>query len=235
MSAQRDGSESLNGDPKLRAVVDTSTMSWAGSPSAGVQRKRVHRSGPQESGRVTSVVRYLPGARFPAHDHPEGEEILVLEGVFSDEHGDWPAGTYLLNPEGFHHAPFSTDGCLLFVKLRQAGESVRTHVALDTEKEVWLEESDHGFERMPLYVRDDLVEETYLERWNSKSELGERIYPQGAEYFVLEGGFEDESGNYRAGTWMRLPSGAKHRPSTASGCTLFVKYAGVASAAADLL
>ena len=93
-------------------------MAWAPSPSGTVWRKRVHLVGPPESGQVTSVVRYEPQSRFPAHDHPEGEEILVLEGVFSDEHGDWPAGTYLLNPEGFRHAPFSEPGCVLFVKLR---------------------------------------------------------------------------------------------------------------------
>ena len=75
------------------------------SPSGAVLRKRLHLVGPPESGQVTSVVRYQPGATFPEHGHPEGEEILVLDGTFSDEHGDWPAGTYLLNPEGFHHAP----------------------------------------------------------------------------------------------------------------------------------
>jgi hypothetical protein len=111
--------ESINGDLTIRATADTSRMAWSASPSRTVWRKRVHLVGPPESGQVTSIVRYEPGATFPSHDHPGGEEILVLEGVFSDEHGDWPAGTYLLNPEGFRHAPGSRDGCLLFVKLRQ--------------------------------------------------------------------------------------------------------------------
>ena len=53
----------------------------------------------------------------------------MLDGVFSDEHGDWPAGSYLLNPEGFRHAPFSREGCLLFVKLRQFPGLDRNHVA----------------------------------------------------------------------------------------------------------
>ncbi|MEL6200569.1 MAG: cupin domain-containing protein, partial [Pseudomonadota bacterium] len=68
-------------------------MDWSASPSGTVWRKRVHLVGPPESGQVTSVVRYQPDSSFPTHDHPEGEEILVLDGVFSDEHGDWPAGT----------------------------------------------------------------------------------------------------------------------------------------------
>ena len=104
-------------------------MDWTPSPSGTVWRKRVHLVGPAESGQVTSVVRYEPRSTFHAHEHPDGEEILVLDGVFSDEHGDWPAGTYLLNPEGFRHAPFSREGCVLFVKLRQFPGRTREHVA----------------------------------------------------------------------------------------------------------
>ena len=125
-------SDAINGDLSVRAVVDTARMEWVSSPSGSVWRKRVHLVGPPESGQVTSVVRYEPKSRFPAHDHPEGEEILVLDGVFSDEHGDWPAGTYLLNPEGFRHAPSSEPGCLLFVKLRQFPGRERRHVVVDT-------------------------------------------------------------------------------------------------------
>lgn len=89
-------SGAVNGDLSVRAVADTTRMEWTPSPSGSVWRKRVHLVGPPESGQVTSVVRYEPRSRFPAHDHPEGEEILVLEGVFSDEHGDWP-------PRGSQH------------------------------------------------------------------------------------------------------------------------------------
>ncbi|HJR70391.1 MAG TPA: cupin domain-containing protein, partial [Gammaproteobacteria bacterium] len=88
----------INGDLAVRVAVDTAAMPWTPSPSGTVWRKRVHLVGPAEAGQVTSVVRYEPGSTFHSHAHPDGEEILVLEGVFSDEHGDWPTGTYLLNP-----------------------------------------------------------------------------------------------------------------------------------------
>src|SRR6202162_181598 len=118
MPRSREGENSMvgaiNGNLSVRAVADTALMGWASSPGVSVWRKRVHLVGPPESGQVTSVVRYEPASRFPAHDHPEGEEILVLEGVFSDEHGDWRAGTFLLNPESFRHTPFSEPGCFLF-------------------------------------------------------------------------------------------------------------------------
>src|SRR6478736_1290135 len=141
----------INGDLSIRAIVDTTRMDWSPSPSASVWRKRVHRVGPAESGQVTSVVRYDPGSRFPAHDHPEGEEILVLEGVFSDEHGHWPAGTFLLNPEGFRHAPFSDHGCVLFVKLRQFPGRERQHVVLDTANLPWAASSAAGVNLKTLY------------------------------------------------------------------------------------
>lgn len=110
-------------------IIHTDEMDWSASPSPGVWRKRLERVGPPEAGRVRSVVRYDAGSAFSEHPHPDEEEILVLEGVFSDHSGDYPAGSYLLNPEGFAHAPFSEPGCTLFVKLKQypgLGREVRS-------------------------------------------------------------------------------------------------------------
>jgi hypothetical protein len=118
------------------------------------------------------VVRYEPNARFPAHDHPEGEEIVVLEGVFSDEHGDWPAGTFLANPEGFRHAPFSDPGCLLFVKLRQFPGRERRHVAVDTDALPWQPGEAPGVRFKPLYAQEGFADETRLERWEPGVGLG---------------------------------------------------------------
>lgn len=218
----------LHGDMTRRVVLDTAAMEWVRSPSATVWRKRLHRVGPFESGQVTSVVRYDPGATFPPHDHPEGEEILVLEGTFSDEHGDWKAGTYLLNPEGFRHAPFSHEGCRIFVKLRQAPGSERRHVALRTDEADWSPTERPGIERKVLHVQPEFPDATYLERWTPGTASGKVTHPGGVEILVLEGELADEDGEYGEGTWLRLPPGARHRPRTGSGCTLYVKYAGVA-------
>ena len=202
-------------------------MEWAPSPSGSVWRKRVHLVGPAESGQVTSVVRYEPGSSFPAHDHPEGEEILVLEGVFSDEHGDWPAGTYLLNPEGFRHAPFSKAGCVLFVKLRQFPGRERRHVVIETRKLPWEPGPIQGVAHKNLYQQDGFSDQTRLERWQPRADLGTVSYEQGAEFFVLEGAFADEAGAYATGCWLRLPGGAQHHPRSDAGCTLYVKRAGL--------
>ena len=151
----------LNADMARRATMDTRAMPWRPSPSGTVLRKRVHMLGGTETAQVTSVVRYEPGATFPAHDHPEGEEILVLEGTFSDEHGDWPAGTHLLNPEGFQHAPFSREGCVLFVKLRQYAGAGRETRRTDTHALAWEATPAPGIEEKPL---DEMILEYLVKK-----------------------------------------------------------------------
>lgn len=218
---------SINGDLSVRAVADTARMEWTPSPSGSVWRKRVHLVGPPESGQVTSVVRYEPRSSFPAHDHPEGEEIFVLDGVFSDEHGDWLAGTFLLNPEGFRHTPFSEPGCLLFVKLRQYPGRQRDHVVIDTHKLDWVPDSTPGVAYKPLYQQQGFSDLVRLERWEPQADPGVISYAQGAEFFVLEGEFSDEAGVYSTGCWLRLPAGSKHHPRSIPGCSLYIKRSGL--------
>jgi len=218
---------SINGDLAVRVAVDTAAMEWTPSPSSTVWRKRAHLVGPAESGQVTSVVRYEPRSTFHTHAHPDGEEIFVLEGVFSDEHGDWPAGTYLLNPEGFRHAPFSRQGCVLFVKLRQYPGRAREHVAIRTESMPW-QPARAGVNVRELYSQPGFADTVRLERWAPRAELGRVAYASGAELFVLEGSFADAEGTFGRGTWLRLPPGSAHSPQTAAGCVLYVKEGGFA-------
>ena len=220
--------QSLNADLALRVHVDSAAMEWTPSPGGHVLRKRLHRVGPAESGQVTSIVRYQPGAEFPAHDHPQGEEILVLEGVFSDEHGDWPAGTYLLNPEGFHHAPFSKEGCLLFVKLRQFPGTDREHVAIQTKAQSWIRSARKNVFWKKLYAQDPYSDHMRLEQWESPGAIGQINFPQGAELLVLKGGFADESGSYVQGSWLRIPAGGAITPTSGDYCELYIKEGGFA-------
>lgn len=225
---------SLNGDMDLRARMDTASMKWQSSPGGSVWRRRVHLVGEPESGQVTSVVRYEPGSTFPAHDHPEGEEILVLEGTFSDEHGDWTAGTYLLNPEGFRHAPFSKEGCTVFVKLRQYGSERREHVCLQTRDLAWEAGNRRGISVKLLYAGRasngaSTRESVRLEHWEAGAASEAVTYPEGVEIFVIRGSLSDEVGRYDQGTWLRLPPGASHSPFSDAGCELYVKAGAVSS------
>ena len=218
----------LNADLSRRLHVDAAAMEWTPSPGGHVLRKRLHRLGPPESGQVTSIVRYQPGATFPAHDHPQGEEILVLEGVFSDEHGDWPAGTYLLNPEGFHHAPYSREGCLLFVKLRQFPGLDREHVAIQIGEQPWIRSARKNVDWKKLYAQEPYSDHMRLECWESPAAIGQVNFPQGAELLVLQGGFADESGSYQQGSWLRIPAGGGITPTSGDYCELYLKEGGFA-------
>ena len=87
----------LNADFSRRVVVHSAQQDWVASPMVGVDRRMLDRLG-DEVARATTIVRYAPGSAFSPHVHTGGEEFLVLEGVFQDEHGDFPVGTYVRNP-----------------------------------------------------------------------------------------------------------------------------------------
>lgn len=221
--------EAINGDMKVRAVMDTQEMDWAPSPSGTVLRKRLHLVGHAESGQVTSFVRYLPGSTFPEHGHPEGEEIFVVQGIFSDHLGDADEGTHLLNPEGFRHAPYSESGCLILVKLRQyAGEGRQFH-RTRTRTMAWTDTGLRGIEQKLLYKDDRFPDVTRLERWAPGSVPGPRQLPGGAELFIIEGALEDEHGRFTRGTWLRLPAGARLDAHSQNGCVAYVKTGAVSS------
>ncbi|EED35827.1 anti-ECFsigma factor, ChrR [Luminiphilus syltensis NOR5-1B] len=208
-------------DKALR--IDTAAMEWEASPASGVWRKRLYRAGPQESGRVTSVVRYDPGARFHSHPHPEGEEILVLEGVFSDERGDWTKGSFLLNPEGFEHAPFSEGGCELLVRLRQYPGESRLQCGITPEDYRW-QGSPGDVQTMPLYHQEPYRDTQRLEHW-PEGWRGSLVFADGAEVFVIEGAIAVDGTELRDRGWLRLPPG--RYPATAlNSAQLYIKEGG---------
>ena len=89
----------LNADFSDRVVVRPEDYNWVSSPSGGVERMMLDRIG-EEVARATTIVRFAPGSHFDAHTHGGGEEFLVLEGVFSDETGDFPKGCTSNNSGG---------------------------------------------------------------------------------------------------------------------------------------
>ena len=94
----------VNADFSRRAVIGPHQYAWVASPQSGVERVMLDRVG-GEKARATSIVRYAPGSHFPGHQHPGGEEILVLSGTFSEGRAHYPAGWYMRNPPGSSHLP----------------------------------------------------------------------------------------------------------------------------------
>lgn len=211
----------LNGDLSQFVVMRTAEMPWSASPSGTVWRKRLHRVGPEESGQVTTVVRFEPGATFASHDHPDGEEILVLDGVFSDEQGDFGKGSYLLNPEGFRHAPFSREGCTLFVKLRQYPGRDRPERHLDTAGIPW-ETQGPGVRSQALFNDAGFPDSTWLEEWQG-GHVREFSGEGGVEIFLIEGTAECREGLFGPGDWLRFPAGRAVEISARTAVRAYVK------------
>ena len=210
----------LNTDISRRVVIDTEKEPWLDSPLPGVRRRMLERDG-EEVARATSLVRYAPGSRFSEHSHGLGEEFLVLEGVFSDEHGDYPAGTYVRNPPGSSHRPHSRDGCTLFVKLRQMHEKDRRFVRIDTAGEPWSPGGEPGLLVMPLH--SDERESVALAKLEPGTRLERHDHLEGEEIWVLEGVLEDDDGVYPKGTWLRNPPGSSHARRSEAGCIYYSK------------
>lgn len=211
----------VNADFTLKAVMDTHALAWAPSPMAGVDRQPLDRVG-DEVARASSIVRYAAGSGYSAHTHGGGEEILVLDGVFSDEHGHYPAGTYLRNPPGSTHTPFSAEGCTLFVKLRQFHPADVTPIHIDTHTAPWYPGLVAGLSVMPLHDFDGVG--TALVRWAPNTQFNPHVHPGGEEILVLKGVFHDEHGSYPQGTWIRSPRYSRHAPFTQSeGALIYVK------------
>lgn len=213
--------DDLNDDFSMRVVAHAADAAWTPSPMPGVDRRQLDRIG-GEVARATSVVRYAPGSRFERHLHGGGEEILVLGGVFSDEGGDHPAGTYLRNPPGSAHAPFSREGCLLFVKLRQFSAGDLLKVRIDTHAEPWRQGLVPGLSVLPLHSHEGV--DTALVRWAPDTVFNAHAHPGGEEILVLDGVFRDQAGDYPAGTWLRSPRWSRHAPFTGpQGALIYVK------------
>ncbi len=216
--------DNLNMDFSQRIAIDTQSMDWQPSPAKGVWRKRLARED-AETGHATSIVKYEAGAKFASHPHPLGEEILVLSGVFSDHTGDYAQGSYIRNPEGFSHAPFSKQGCELLVKLHQFQATDTQQLRIDTLHAPWQQGYSEGagepLQVMPLHQH--LTESTALVFWPAGSQFKRHRHFGGEEIYIIKGEFIDELGRYRQGSWLRNPHLSEHNPYVEQDTLIWVK------------
>jgi len=197
----------LNADFSVPAVIHAAELPWVASPTPGVERRMLFRIG-DEKARATSIVRYAKGSHFPAHGHPGGEEILVLDGVFQDESGDYPAGSYMRNPPGSGHQPGSEPGCVIFVKLWQFRQDDLSYVTLrNAEGRLF----DNGHEQVRI------------ENWPANQDV-ELNNPDGLELLVLDGSFSHAGETFAQHSWLRLPAATPLRAKTgAHGARVWLK------------
>ncbi len=212
-------STQLNMDLSAQITVLPDQHQWVTSPADGVSRMPLEREH-MESGHTTSLVIFEPGSSFPPHEHPMGEEIFVLEGMFSDENGDYPAGTYIRNPPGSRHKPFTREGCALFVKLDQFHPDDKESVVITEEQRKW-QQGIGNLKVLPLHAFE--TQSTALVYWPENEVFQPHTHWGGEEILVLKGEFCDEYGKYPKHSWIRNPHLSKHYPFVEQETLILVK------------
>ncbi len=191
----------LNANFNERVVVHSDQLEWNASPMPGVDRRMLDRIG-GEVARATTIVRYAANSKFSAHTHTGGEEFIVLDGVFQDEHGDFPAGTYVRNPPTSEHTPGSNAGCTIFVKLWQFDMDDRNqfHKLMADE----LAAPVNGVATATLH-KDNRETVTYSHidpgMTYANSDAG------GIEMLVIDGSVVESGDTLGKGGWLRVPEG----------------------------
>lgn len=208
----------LNADFKKRVVVHSEQLEWNASPMPGVDRRMLDRIG-GEVARATTIVRYAPGSKFSEHTHTGGEEFIVLEGVFQDEHGDFPEGAYVRNPPTTAHTPGSAPGCTIFVKLWQFDMDDRNQFRKNMAEE--LAAAVNGVATAELH-RDARETVTY-----SHLDAGATLETGaagGIEMLVIAGSVTESGDTLGKGAWLRLPDGIGLKAKAGSdGAKLWIK------------
>jgi quercetin dioxygenase-like cupin family protein len=193
----------INNDMSAAVLLDAGHMNWVASPAAGVERRMLYREG-GEIARATSIVRYAKGSVFPAHAHTGGEEILVLQGILQDEHGDYPQGSYFRNPPGTSHSPASAQGCEIFVRLWQFRLGDHAQIFCRPGEGELLKPRT-GAKSTRLLFHDE-AERVTLETWSPDANLT-ITNERGLEFMILSGSVNVRGKNLGAHGWGRLPAG----------------------------
>lgn len=202
-----------------RAVVHSENEPWIASPMKGVDRRMLDRIG-DEVARATTIVRYAPGSAFSAHTHTGGEEFLVLDGVFQDEHGDFPVGTYVRNPPTTSHTPSAADGATILVKLWQFDPEDRTQLTIDTNAQDPRPVTE-GVSEIPLF--EDSRERVRIEVWDASAHVNVTGH-KGFEALVIDGSFTEGGEVFQKNSWLRLPPGmALNATAGLEGARLWIK------------
>lgn len=192
----------ISADFSQRVVTHIDSLEWVKSPMKGVDRKTLDRVG-EEIARATTIVRYAPESVFSPHIHTGGEELIVLDGIFQDEHGDFPVGSYIRNPPQSKHQPRSEKGCMIFVKLWQFQPTDNKYVRSQTNVMKGVPHKDfNGLSVTHLY--EDAFEKVSLLHFKPEAEITMDTIA-GAELLVLEGSLDEQADSLVKHSWLRTP------------------------------
>ena len=97
--------------PLASRFVDVGSLPWKPTQCEGVEMKILLED--PETGLMTALFRWQPGAKLPLHEHIEIEQTYVLEGSILDDEGEVTAGNYVWRPAGNRHEAVAPNGALV--------------------------------------------------------------------------------------------------------------------------
>jgi anti-sigma factor ChrR (cupin superfamily) len=214
----------LNSDLRQRVAIDTDQLDWQDDVANGVRLKPLAHTAHDPVQR-TDIIEYPAGARMD-HATLGVAEILVLTGLLEEESGDeianYPPGSYLKLPSDESAKFVSATGCTLFIKRgHPVNVDSRERIVLCPLERVWHPGIVPGLRVLSLGEFEGA--HTALVEWAPGTRFQYHRHYGGEEIFVLEGIFQDEYGDYPAGTWLRSPHMSQHVPFSEPGCLIFVK------------
>ena len=113
--------------PLASRYVEVEGLPWKPTPCAGIDMKVLMEE--PETGLLTALFRWQPGAELALHEHVEIEQTFVLEGSLADEEGEVTAGNYVWRPKGNRHSARSPNGALVLSMF------LRPNIFLSDDKE----------------------------------------------------------------------------------------------------
>jgi anti-sigma factor ChrR (cupin superfamily) len=206
----------LHGDLATRVVVHPRELCW--SPAIdGVSFKRLDCT--SAAPRIgTTLIKLEPGARLAEQRHRVSQDLFCLAGSWSDDAGAYGPASFVHHPAGSIVAACSDGGALLLGKTRH-GPSCDARIVVETTAGVWQPALLAGLRIMMLHQHG--VVRVALLSFPAGARIAEHDHPQGEEFYVLDGGLEDEQGSYGQGTWVRQPRASRHAVHSEDGCTMF--------------
>ncbi len=218
----------VHDDFDTRIVIKPNDYSWTSLGIPGKEHITLDRIGGNMN-YETTLVRCKQDREIPTPRHSNGLEIFVLDGMFSDEHGEYSTGAYVRNPNGScatHRV--AAKGSTLFIKSYPFAKNDEQRTVIDTKKATWRPGVVEGLQVLPLHEYEG--EHVALVRWAPHTQFNLHSHRGGEEILVLEGVFHDEYDQYPTGTWIRSPHLSRHTPFTKEeGALIYVKVGHLAS------
>jgi anti-sigma factor ChrR (cupin superfamily) len=217
--------QGVNDDPNAVVIVDTNALEWEKTEHRGVTKKVLERVVDPVKGRETALLRFEPGATMPTETLDRRMEIFVVDGVYSDEHGDYAQHSFIRNQPGFRHTPSSKGGCTLYVKWRVPIRSEeKERLVIDSRTAKWTPFPHRGADVLHLYRDKHGIETARIGNVHPEKRIPTHDHAMGEETLMLKGCLKDEQNAYTPGIWFRMPIGVPHTPYTEKdGCLMLIR------------